>query len=104
MKAWLPEDAQEAMMLEAQMHPDETDEARARRVLREAGPAAAVAIVHVAQYGESSRVRLDASKYIIDRLLGKIGDDGEGEVDPVELLLRGTIKDVEAYANKEAGN
>ena len=71
-------------------------EAQARRLFRENAPMAVQGIVKIAQYGTSDRVRLDAQKYIVDRVLGKVGDDAYGDAkDPLTQFLEG----VEAHAN-----
>lgn len=53
---------------------DESQEALARRIFREALPAAACTVVDT-MLGGSEKVRLDAAKYIVERNLGKIGED-----------------------------
>jgi hypothetical protein len=73
----------------------ESDEALARRIFKENAPLAAASIAKLALHGQSERTRLDASKYVIERVLGPAGND-TGSSDPLADFLRG----VEALANK----
>jgi hypothetical protein len=63
-----------AINLEANLFPDETEEVTARRLMREN-------LVHVTKRildltnSSSDRTALDASKYIMERVLGKVGED-----------------------------
>jgi len=71
-----PTDAElEAMKLEVSLYPDETEEQTARRVFREALPNAAKAIAEISMNSTNDRTRLAASQYIVERNLGKVGDD-----------------------------
>jgi hypothetical protein len=53
----------------------ETEEALARRVFRQALPNAAAGIVDIAMNSTNDRTRLTACQYIVERNLGKVGDD-----------------------------
>lgn len=76
---WVTEDAVNSMVTEKTMNPEESDEDTARRLLRENAGMAVLGIVHTAQYGASDRIRLEAQKYIVERVLGKTGDDAFGQ-------------------------
>jgi hypothetical protein len=65
----------DAMVLDAKLYPDETEEQTARRIFREGLPNAAKAIVDIAENSTSDRTRLTAAQYIVERNLGKVGDD-----------------------------
>jgi hypothetical protein len=94
---WVDDEELSALTMERQVHPDESSEDQARRLLKENVGSAVLGIVHTSQHGSSDRIRLDAQKYIIDRVLGKIGEDiNGGGNDPLERFLSG----VEAMANK----
>ena len=47
----------------------------AKRVLREGLVPAAVTVVHLAQFGNSERIKLEASKIVIERNMGKGGGE-----------------------------
>jgi hypothetical protein len=72
----------ERSSLERAVYANETEEQMARRIFREALPMAAASIVDIASNSQNDRTKLDASKYIVERNLGKVGDDaafvGEG--------------------------
>lgn len=61
--------------LERAVYVNETEEQMARRIFREALPTAARAIADISRDSTNDRTRLDASKYIVERNLGKVGDD-----------------------------
>jgi hypothetical protein len=85
-----------ALRQEREVFTDESLEAQSRRLLRESAPLAVTTVVNIARSGGSDRVRLDASKYLLDRVLGKVGDDAFGdELDPLTAFVKG----VEAHAN-----
>lgn len=63
-------------------------EEQTRRHLDQAAPAAAMSIINIALYSHDERRKLDASKYVVDRLLGKIGEEKDhGKGTPLESLL-----------------
>lgn len=55
-------------------------------------PLAADAIMHIMQHSSNERLRFDAAKYIVDRALGKVSDNGlGGGPNPLERLLQGVL-------------
>lgn len=95
---WVPEDAIEALSMERAASPSESLENLTARLFRENAPAAAMSIVHTALHGANERTRLDASKYVVERLLGKVGESNPvGAVNPLEAFLNG----IEDMANKK---
>ena len=91
---WKNDDAVAALVHERTMSPDESNEAMARRLLQENVTVAVLGLVHTAQHGASERLRLDAQKYIVERVLGKVGDDAY-----VENPLTAFITEVTQYVN-----
>jgi hypothetical protein len=71
---WVPDEALAALSLEAQVHADETSPERAKRLMTENADVAAAALIHIARHSPSERNRAEASKYILERVLGKAGD------------------------------
>lgn len=71
---WVPDDALRALQMERDLSPSETQGELANRIFRENAPAAAASIVHTALHGTNERIRLDAAKYTVERLLGRVGD------------------------------
>jgi hypothetical protein len=65
----------DALNLEANLFPNETSEVTARRLMRENLVAVTQRIVGIALNSTSDRTALDASKYVMERVLGKVGDD-----------------------------
>lgn len=98
-KDWIPDEALDALTSERAVHPEEKPEQTARRLLLENLGQVTLGIIHTAIYGSSERIRLDAQKYVMERVLGRIGDDAYGaEVSPIEAFLA----EVTAYAKKAA--
>lgn len=100
---WLPEEAVAALNQEQQiMDRVETPAQSARRLFQENSPAAALSIIHIAMYGSNERLRLDAAKYVTDRVLGRPGDDllQDGGKDlPLDALIKQMAGAAESYAN-----
>lgn len=98
-REWVSDDALASLATERQLHEDETEEGTARRLMRENVGVATLSIIHLATHGSNDRLRLDASKYIVERVLGRVGDDAFGdERSPLENMFR----KLEEIANSEA--
>jgi propanediol utilization protein len=69
----------------------ETHEQATNRIIREAGPFAAAAIVAlISDETASATVRLNASRYVVDRLLGPINaDTKQDELEAFLMELQG---------------
>jgi hypothetical protein len=97
---WEPTPAEKAALLNAEMDLDDGDTAvTARRLFKENAPTAALSIIRMATHGSTERIKLDASKYILERVLGKIGEDGEEIISPIEAVLNNLTRDAEKHAN-----
>jgi hypothetical protein len=85
---WDPVRALSALKEEADLF-GRSAEAQTRHVIAEAGPAAAAAVVFMALQSANEKVRLEAARYILDRNLGRVGEEkkSEAEVDPLEQFL-----------------
>lgn len=85
--------------------PGDDESAKAAEIARmhliEQAPFAAAQIAQLAQHASNERVRLDASKYIVERVLGPTGQPTQGVKSPLEMVMSGFIKDVENHANGE---
>ena len=56
---------------------------------------AAQSLCHIAVHSENERIRLDASKYIVERVLGKLGESKDVATDPLQELINEAMKAVE---------
>jgi hypothetical protein len=65
---------------------DENETQQATRLLREHAPEAALSIIHLAKFSETPSVRLNASKYILDKVMGR--DALFEKTDPVTEFLK----------------
>jgi hypothetical protein len=74
--------------LESTLHPEETTAQFAQRIFTENAPLAAQQIVSIAQHGSTDRIRLEASKYVTDRVLGKIGEAAKPDEDPFVKFMK----------------
>ena len=72
------DDLLNALITERTMNPEEGEEILARRLLREQVAGAVLNVNHIARHGTNERIRYEANKYIIERVLGKVGDDAFG--------------------------
>jgi hypothetical protein len=90
-----------AAQLEADMHPGETSLARAKRMFSEAADLAAGSIIDIALHDPNSRLRLDAAKYITDRVMGPTSQVNpvDAEDNPLDKLMRSYTENVESFAN-----
>lgn len=92
---WLPDEAINTITLTRTLRPELTDETLSERILTEAAPSAALSISHLSKYSADPRIRLMASQYILDKVLGRSGTvglaqqslNGSGGQSPVEALL-----------------
>lgn len=102
---WVPEEAIAALRMERTvMDPLGSYEDQARQLFRENAPNAAASIVHLAVHSINERTRLSAAQYVVDRILGKVGDDTFGaEKNPAQALLEGLVRDAEQHANTSPG-
>jgi hypothetical protein len=98
---YIPEDLMERLTEERTIVTNETEEQQTRRIFLERGPVAAATIAHIAQYGTTERVRFDASKYIVDRVIGVVGSDN-GVSDPLKSFLDDLVVQAEQHANAGA--
>jgi hypothetical protein len=102
---WIPEAAITRLVLERATHDEETEEQLSRRLMREAAPQITVGIIHTAIHGATDRVRLDAQKYVLERVLGKVGDESlESNKTPLELLAEALVANAEEFANAAVGD
>lgn len=85
-REWVPDKALEALNMEQGMS-EETPEELARRLLREGLPLAVSSLVHLSAHSTNERTRLDAAKSVIERNLGKPGDQAPGK-DPLEKMFQ----------------
>lgn len=96
---WVPDRAIEAINMEAQLHPDETSEQLAQRILKENLAVIAMGITHTAKYSSDSRLRFQAQTYVMDRVMGKIGSAVPLSSTPTQSLIDDLMKQVEEFAN-----
>jgi hypothetical protein len=84
---WVPEEAIEALNMEKQYRPAETNEEMAERIFEENLPVAAQAVCHLALNAGNSQVRFAAARYVIERKLGKVVDPSQIRKDGTDPLL-----------------
>jgi hypothetical protein len=62
-----------------------------------------MSLIHLATHGTNENTRLNAGKYVVDRVLGRIGDEVTGSASPLEKLLGDFHKELEQHANEGKG-
>lgn len=99
-KQWLPDDALEGMIMERSFHPGETSPKTAKRLMEENAPVIAMSLIHLALHSNSERTRLDSGKYILDRVLGRPGEEIiPTEDSPIDKFVSEVLSDIEAVIN-----
>jgi hypothetical protein len=97
---YIPENLVESLKAERSvLNPGQTQEMQTKEIFLEHAAAAATTIAHIAIHGTTERVRLDASKYVVERVIGRVGDD-TGATDPLTEFMKGLSAEAEAFANK----
>jgi hypothetical protein len=94
MAEWNVDEALASLADETLLMDEGDSRATVKRIFREAGPAAAAAVVHVAKFSTNEKNRLQAAQYVVERNIGKIGDD-DLEDDPLAALLGNVVKEEE---------
>jgi hypothetical protein len=95
LQPWVPDevlarvnrDAQERLDGRKAMHTSETDAELIRAQFADAAPMAAASICHIALHGINERTRLTAAQYVIERVIGPVGQDNGSIKDPVLELI-----------------
>jgi len=94
--SWLPDEALNAMIMERSVHRGEDNKGLSRRLLDENTPVATQSMIWLAIHSQSERIRLDASKYLIDRSLGRIGEEQTASEDSeTTKFLESVLSDVD---------
>jgi hypothetical protein len=95
-----PEDVA-ALALERSVRPSESNPETAQRLFEESSPLAAQEIIRLATNRQANeRVRLDAAKYVVERSLGKLGNDTKPQAqNPWDDVIGVMAKDAEDHAN-----
>jgi hypothetical protein len=96
---WLPSSQLDLLKCERIERPEVTDAELARERLMRAAPLAAASVAHLAIHGRTEQIRLAASKYIIDGVVGG-GFSADGHVDDVLLALVSKLADNDSAAEQ----
>lgn len=95
-KGWIPDDALESMIMERSVHTKEDNKALSRRLIDENSPVVAHSMIWLAVHSPSERVRLDAGRYLLDRNLGRVGEEqGDQKDSPITELLESVLADID---------
>ena len=98
-KEWDADEALSALEMESSVHGSESDAECATRILCENTPRAVLAIVHLAQHSANEQTRLRAAQYVVDRVLGRIGENNPaGNEDPFERMTKALTSPVSSTA------
>lgn len=73
-ESWVPEESLAFLTQERHLRPEETSVERAKRLFVENVDTAAATLIWIARNSESERNRAEASKYLMERVLGRAGD------------------------------
>jgi hypothetical protein len=73
-ESWVPDRELAFLTQERSLRPEETSVERAKRLFVENVDTAAATLIWIAKNSESERNRAEASKYLMERVLGRAGD------------------------------
>lgn len=73
---WVPDRALQSIMIEKNLHPDESAPQTAARLIQDNAPMAALGVIHAARYARDPKLRFAAQNSILDRVFGKAGASG----------------------------
>lgn len=95
---WDPDHALEALVAERSVTDVDLTDASAvseavRQIFRENAQVSALAIVHIALHDPSAKVRLDASKYVIEHATVAEG----GDSDPLQIMVKEIYAELEKH-------
>lgn len=88
---WDPEQALRDLAEEVPILDHGDQRSAARRIFVENAAIAAQSIVNIAIYSPSDRTRLEASRYVIERNLGRLGETTEDIDDPLTSLMASVV-------------
>ena len=103
--SWIPEDALAEIAAERTKpeHDGETHQQYARRMMEESLPQVVKGLVFTAVHSTNDRIRLDAQKYLVDRVLGKPGEDSSKKgLSSLETLFRNMEESAEMLVKEAA--
>lgn len=74
-KEWVPDEAVEALTLQRALQDVEDPMKMAAQLFKEALPIAVMSMTHMAIHSPTEVIRLQASKYVIERSMGAVRND-----------------------------
>lgn len=102
-RSYITDEDIEALNLERLVHPTEKPEQLTQRVFDDNAGGAAMQIVNLARRAGSEGVRLKAACYVVDRVLGKVGDakiPEDGKKDLFEELFESVVRTADEQETK----
>jgi len=91
---WDPKEALRTLASESALSEDEDEIAISERLLKENAPQATLSLVHLSQNSPNDSIRMKASQYILDRVLGRADELGlQKSSDPFMEFLSDCVKD-----------
>src|SRR5882757_1757501 len=95
-KEWIPDEALESMVMERSLHEGENNVKTSRRLVDENLPIVAQSMIHLAIHSSSERIRFDAGRYLMDRAMGRVGEESvTPESTPISEFLESVLQDVD---------
>jgi hypothetical protein len=91
-RSWIPDHAIEALNQERHMQEPKSDIEFTREQFRQSAPHAAAAIVHLALHSQNERIRLQSAQYVVERVLGRPGEENPHGRTPLEALMEGVLQ------------
>lgn len=98
-RRWDPEEVVRGMATEQAAFGEESNFDTAERIIQENLPFAVQSIVHLALMSDNEKMRFDASKYLVDRAIGRVDEKGlrAREDDPIAKLMADSVSSPDKY-------
>ena len=97
---WVTQADLDLIKCETIENPDVTPEDLSIKFQRNALPEVTLGVLRIAKHHPDARLRLDASKYVMDRILGKPGTYiTTGDDLPVEAIMNSVMNNIDQMLN-----
>lgn len=91
-RSWIADKAIEALNMERTFDDKpKSDIEFTRDQFRKSAPHAAASIIHLALHSTNERIRLQSAQYVVERVLGRPGEENPHGRTPLEALMEGVL-------------
>ena len=91
---WVPDKVLQSIIDERMMDPTLDVEAQTKQALKDSAVIAAKSIGYLSVHSANERIRLEASKYIVEQVIGKPGMKNDAEDDIISSFIKDVTESV----------